>query len=278
MDLLGEIFDTLSSRSSHDRGVLYGTRSLDLFGPDSNDFITKHSLTNPSEESLCISGSGSLHSWHQETSEDLSDLTEDWGQLNLDKTEEREIEETPMMLCENQQQNILQQDKATSELNDRQVEERLFQETDADVEIVDNTKSENPHLAEKDRIGCKDEFRQTSEDPITAPPQDLIRNQECGQTGLDPSPVSSHLSVPVTPEQTQPRSSRTTPPPPKVLSAAARFQSHTTVHGPDLKSRLKSLAEGGGSLCSSEGESELTSGEKEPSPVKVSELKKRFET
>lgn len=41
MDLLGEIFDTLSSRSSHDRGLLYGTRSLDLFGPDSHDFITR---------------------------------------------------------------------------------------------------------------------------------------------------------------------------------------------------------------------------------------------
>lgn len=41
MDLLGEIFDTLSTRSSHDRGLLYGTRSLDLFGPDSHDYITK---------------------------------------------------------------------------------------------------------------------------------------------------------------------------------------------------------------------------------------------
>lgn len=41
MDLLGEIFDTLSSRSSHERGLLYGTRSLDLFAPDSHDYITK---------------------------------------------------------------------------------------------------------------------------------------------------------------------------------------------------------------------------------------------
>ena len=41
MDLLGEIFDTLSSRSYNDRGVLYGTRSLDLFGPDTHDYITK---------------------------------------------------------------------------------------------------------------------------------------------------------------------------------------------------------------------------------------------
>uniref|UniRef100_A0A3B5M581 DENN domain containing 1C n=1 Tax=Xiphophorus couchianus TaxID=32473 RepID=A0A3B5M581_9TELE len=69
MDLLGEIFDTLSSRSSHDRGLLYGTRSLDLFGPDSHDYI------NPSQESLSlsISGSGSLHSWNLETTEELSD-------------------------------------------------------------------------------------------------------------------------------------------------------------------------------------------------------------
>lgn len=41
MDLLGEIFETLSSRSSHERGLLYGTRSLDLFGQDSHDYITK---------------------------------------------------------------------------------------------------------------------------------------------------------------------------------------------------------------------------------------------
>lgn len=41
MDLLGEIFDTLSSRSSNERGLLYATRSLDLFGPDSHDYIRK---------------------------------------------------------------------------------------------------------------------------------------------------------------------------------------------------------------------------------------------
>uniref|UniRef100_A0A3B4XY91 DENN domain containing 1C n=1 Tax=Seriola lalandi dorsalis TaxID=1841481 RepID=A0A3B4XY91_SERLL len=79
MDLLGEIFDTLSSRSSHDRGLLYGTRSLDLFAPDSHDYITKHGPANPSQESLSlsISGSGSLHSWNLETTEELSDLTGD---------------------------------------------------------------------------------------------------------------------------------------------------------------------------------------------------------
>nr|XP_029499257.1 zinc finger CCCH domain-containing protein 13-like [Oncorhynchus nerka] len=68
MDLLGEIFDTLSARSSHDRGLLYGTRSLDLFGPDTTDYIRQRGLTTPSQESLGVSigGSGSLHSWNQE--------------------------------------------------------------------------------------------------------------------------------------------------------------------------------------------------------------------
>ncbi|XP_031666989.1 DENN domain-containing protein 1B isoform X2 [Oncorhynchus kisutch] len=68
MDLLGEIFDTLSARSSHDRGLLYGTRSLDLFGPDTTDYIRQRGLATPSQESLGVSigGSGSLHSWNQE--------------------------------------------------------------------------------------------------------------------------------------------------------------------------------------------------------------------
>ncbi|XP_067353937.1 DENN domain-containing protein 1B isoform X2 [Channa argus] len=86
MDLLGEIFDTLSTRSSHERGLLYGTRSLDLFGPDSHDYITKRGTANPSQESLSlsISGSGSLHSWNVETTEELSDLAEDSDWLYLE--------------------------------------------------------------------------------------------------------------------------------------------------------------------------------------------------
>ncbi|XP_077427274.1 DENN domain-containing protein 1B isoform X2 [Vanacampus margaritifer] len=85
MDLLSEIFDTLSSRSSHDRGLLYGTRSLDLFGPDSHDYITKLGRANPSQESLSLStsGSGSLHSWNPEQSE-AETLTENSDRLSLD--------------------------------------------------------------------------------------------------------------------------------------------------------------------------------------------------
>ncbi|KAM7418859.1 hypothetical protein PAMA_016132 [Pampus argenteus] len=102
LDLLGEIFDTLSTRSSHERGRLYGTRSLDLFGPDSYDYITKRSPANPSQESLSlsISGSSSLHSWNLETTE-VSDLTEDshWPCLDI-SIPEKEGSESLLVVCE----------------------------------------------------------------------------------------------------------------------------------------------------------------------------------
>ncbi|XP_051801546.1 DENN domain-containing protein 1B isoform X5 [Acanthochromis polyacanthus] len=107
MDLLGEIFDTLSSRSSHERGLLYGTRSLDLFGPDSHDFIMKYGPVNPSQESLSLSmsGSESLHSWNLETTEELSDLTEDSDWLCLDTSvPEEEGTESLLTACEKEEQ------------------------------------------------------------------------------------------------------------------------------------------------------------------------------
>ncbi|XP_028977763.2 DENN domain-containing protein 1C isoform X2 [Esox lucius] len=96
MDLLGEIFDTLSSRSSHDRGLLYGTRSLDLFGTET-DFIRQRSLATPSQESLgvSISGSGSLNSWNQEegiqaTGEELEQTeNHDWLGEGQELSEEK---------------------------------------------------------------------------------------------------------------------------------------------------------------------------------------------
>ncbi|KAM8878274.1 DENN domain-containing protein 1B isoform 2-T2 [Spinachia spinachia] len=100
MDLLGEIFDTLSSRSSQERGLLYGTRSLDLFGPDSHDYITKGRFPpNPSQESL--SGSGSLHSWNLETTEELSDRTKDSDWLCLDTSvPEQEGTDGLLVVCD----------------------------------------------------------------------------------------------------------------------------------------------------------------------------------
>ncbi|XP_051897820.1 DENN domain-containing protein 1B-like isoform X2 [Pristis pectinata] len=52
MDLLGEIFDTLSTQTAHDKGLLYGTRSLDFFNLDSMEDIRRVRGTNPSEEDI----------------------------------------------------------------------------------------------------------------------------------------------------------------------------------------------------------------------------------
>lgn len=41
MDLLGEIFDTLNTQSSTEPGLLYSTRSLDVFTSDCTDFISR---------------------------------------------------------------------------------------------------------------------------------------------------------------------------------------------------------------------------------------------
>ncbi|XP_054460189.1 DENN domain-containing protein 1B [Anoplopoma fimbria] len=131
MDLLGEIFDTLSSRSSHERGLLYGTRSLDLFGPDSHDYIRKGGFpANPSQESLSlsISGSGSLHSWNLETTEELSDLTEDSDWLCLD-TSVPEKEGTDSVL-------------AVGELGEQEIREREGREEQEEVKVAINGNQE----------------------------------------------------------------------------------------------------------------------------------------
>ncbi|XP_057700520.1 DENN domain-containing protein 1B isoform X2 [Corythoichthys intestinalis] len=102
MDLLGEIFDTLSTRSSLDRGLLYGTRSLDLFGPDSDDYITKIGQVNPSQESLLLStcDSDSLHSWNPDQSDEVVTLTNNSNlplhpnKTDIDKLPEQEVLES----------------------------------------------------------------------------------------------------------------------------------------------------------------------------------------
>ncbi|XP_031720366.1 DENN domain-containing protein 1B isoform X1 [Anarrhichthys ocellatus] len=150
MDLLGEIFDTLSSRSSHERGLLYGTRSLDLFGPDSHDYITKDRFTaNPSQESLSlsISGSGSLHSWNLETTEELSDLTEDSDWLCLDTSlPEEEGTDSRLAVCEVREQEIRgrevreEQEEVKVAINRNQEEEIDDRNNFGEVRLEEETK------------------------------------------------------------------------------------------------------------------------------------------
>ncbi|XP_020787020.1 DENN domain-containing protein 1B isoform X2 [Boleophthalmus pectinirostris] len=278
MDLLGEIFDTLSSRSSHERGLLYGTRSLDLFGPDSHDFITKCSLINPSQESLCASGTGSLQSWNLETAEELSDFAQESDEFSLEKCKTEEEEETPIMsahedLHSSPQDEAKQMDNNEDNLAPKIVVNGADLERDCDIK-----KDENIHVAEKDLSECKEQLQKSNENQTIENDPELEQNKKT-DTCVDHHEASlSHVDVVEAPKQVQPKTLpiQTTPPPPKVHSATARFQCHPRIQGPDLKSRMKTLAEAGGHLHRKENQSD-TEEEKDLPPVKVSELKKRFE-
>ncbi|KAJ0033224.1 hypothetical protein NQD34_000332 [Periophthalmus magnuspinnatus] len=280
MDLLGEIFDTLSSRTCHERGMLYGTRSLDLFGPDSHDFITKRSLVNPSQESLCISVTGSLHSWHLETAEELSDFTQESDQFNLEKSKmEEEEEETPTSAHEDLHNSLQDEAKQVDNNNDDNLAQKM-KVNGADVDKdCEAKKYENMHVAEKDLSDGKEQLIQTKENQTIENDQEFEQNQKTDKCVDHQESSLSREGVIEGPKQIEPKTHpiQTTPPPPKVLSAAARFQCHSRIQGPDLKSRMKTLVETGGHLPWRESQSD-TEEEKDLPPVRVSELKKRFET
>ncbi|KAG7240761.1 hypothetical protein INR49_026533 [Caranx melampygus] len=372
MDLLGEIFDTLSSRSSHDRGLLYGTRSLDLFGPDSHDFITKRIPANPSQESLSlsISGSGSLHSWNLDTTEERSDLLEDSDWLCQDsslaeeegskslletcemaneergqKEDSEKQEEVKVTINGNQREDTdniknfkeVNFDKARERDQEKKVSlgEELVKETlekredDRSKEKNEDERSQSAELAEgqeterethKMQRSREDDGEESLEekdkelsasfnnlnphDPSTMEEQkgqEEIANPETsgspGPHGLavDPKPQVNQEKRSQEVVKNEERETRQTPPPPKVQSAIARFQSQASSQSLQMKSGAKSLAEPGkpcnlwnrentqhhplpGSNKSEENNSSEANDEEGPPPIiKVSELKKRFE-
>ncbi|XP_005743745.1 DENN domain-containing protein 1C isoform X1 [Pundamilia nyererei] len=374
MDLLGEIFDTLSSRSSHDRGLLYGTRSLDLFGPDSHDFITRRVPTNPSQESLSlsISGSGSLHSWNLETTEELSDLTADtdWPCMDTSVPEEKGLENMNMQ-SENkteepkngQRQDGEKQEEVTGAINGNQAEETDDQNKFKEVKLEENIEKQDPgegvslwedpvnEICAKSDEGLKenkeDEQNQTEEviaepemerethespkareeekesqleknevvrgslskliNPNPKHPNSVEEEQNQGKEAVPDTTVSPGPQIPaVDPNPTSVQEKKIevatekleqevkqTPSPPKVLSAAARFQSQGSTQSFQVKSRVKAFTEPGkpctvfrnrenaqmpcDSNTSETNNRTEEAEEEERPPVKVSELKKRFE-
>ncbi|XP_037546108.1 DENN domain-containing protein 1B [Nematolebias whitei] len=342
MDLLGEIFDTLSARSSHDRGVLYGTRSLDLFGPDSHDFITKCGPANPSQESLSlsISGSGSLHSWNLETTEELSDLTEDSDCLWLDTSlpEEEGAENLPVAheMMEGQTEDREKQKETNAAINRKQAEEEThnrnnFQEVKLEEEktqkdpredgVNETTEAkENEGLKEKrkdDKCWSEEEGHEREinkiqqsvteeEEKVTNVkksngPKELLDmriklNSVEEQTAVPPEtqihaedlkPANNQEQTREIPPKNEKQAVQPTSSPSKVTSAAARFQSQASTHGFQIRSIPKVSAESvfrcrEKTQTHPPGESDSnksteTPEEEELPPLKVSELKKRFE-
>ncbi|MED6288147.1 hypothetical protein CHARACLAT_023609 [Characodon lateralis] len=355
MDLLGEIFDTLSSRSSHERGLLYGTRSLDLFGPDSHDYIIKHGPANPSQESLLlsISGSGSLHSWNLETTEELSDRTEDsdWHCLDTSLLEEegaecllvasdvaehevrekeiREIEKEKIGEVNGKQEinytNKCMEVKVEEERSIEDPENMACFEKSSVKEMTEGTEDERIKNTRKDdeiqsgealvqeegKKRCDTQENETEEEIIETqneknndsketlkcinrddPILNSVKEQQ-GEATVTPGLVTADPKPPLSQEK---KSDNTpikeeqgvclTSPPPKVLSAIARFQGQPySQQGFQLRSIPKNSAEAAfrcreklQTPCDSDtNKSSEAPEEEDHPPVKVSELKKRFE-
>ncbi|XP_014860241.1 PREDICTED: DENN domain-containing protein 1C-like isoform X1 [Poecilia mexicana] len=356
MDLLGEIFDTLSSRSSHDRGLLYGTRSLDLFGPDSHDYIIKRVPGNPSQESLSlsISGSGSLHSWNLETTEELSDRTEDSDWHGLDSSLPEEEGAGCLLVAsevaehEAKQREVREkQRESDGEINEKQeitnsdnfkevkMEEEPSKEDIAsfgessqettegkeDERMKDDRKDEGTQSEEvavlQEEEGktnsvqeneTKEEMKETQKDTNNDSTETL--NLKCvnredlplnsvGEPQNDatvppePDDVTAESKPPPSEEKESDKTPkkeeqgpRVTSPPPKVLSAVARFQCQP--HGQQgfqLRSVSKNSAEPAlrcrekvQTPCELDANRNAEASEEEDRPpIKVSELKKRFE-
>ncbi|KAM7008599.1 DENN domain-containing protein 1B isoform 2-T2 [Tautogolabrus adspersus] len=332
MDLLGEIFDTLSSRSYHERGVLYGTRSLDLFGSDSHDYITKLGYTtNPSQESLSlsISGSGSLHSWNLEVAEEPSDLMEDSDWLSPDTSVPKEEDtESLQVACEiKEQESGSQQEEVNTAINGNQEggtgDRNDFKEGELKEErMTDKTESLGEDPVKEMSENREDGLKEKSEDE-QKPSEKIFEREEVGKETIDMqndetreeketenqenklTNLNSHPPDPEPPAAQEmrreeavkevEREMRPTPTPPKILSAVERFQSQEHAQIFQLKSRAKELNEPGrvsnrfqnkdnaqthppcDSNISEEKDNSEGHDEKELPPIKVSELKKRFE-
>ncbi|XP_061686990.1 DENN domain-containing protein 1B isoform X2 [Syngnathoides biaculeatus] len=282
MDLLSEIFDTLGSRSSHDCGLLYGTRSLDLFGPDTNDYITKLRPVNSSQESLPLStnGSGSLHSWNPDQSEEVPTLTENSNYLNLDPNKAVSYASA----CAREHEMI-------RGIGDKPEEKKVA--------------IKGQHAVGIQNINCSKEAKFEAENPKNEPEKTVTfkqypveetpeRNED---EGLKKTEDGANLSRNEKPDEN--RTPEVHVDPTEEGSGKLRdeseelgLQSHVSSEGVLKKTKNKDLVETNGpgnssdiaqiyqsfdSTTHSDVNSTINHARGGPTPVKVSELKKRFE-
>lgn len=234
---------------------------------------------NPSQESLSLSGS--LHSWNLETTEELSDLEEDSDQLcvsGLDDSvvEEREEEEKQEEGRLSHFQEDPRAEGITEKWEDEEEEEleknglSLAQEPVEDVVMKGGT--EDRRLKGDDGMtdgnpatkGAEEEEEEKEEEREEAA-DSSVAEAELGETpqvnlASVANPMQGDRDEDVTATKATPTNN------PRVLSAAARFLAPPP--GPRVKTWAMEPANPGGVERPDE---EVLS------PVKVSELKKRFE-
>ncbi|XP_028821316.1 DENN domain-containing protein 1B-like [Denticeps clupeoides] len=271
MDLLGEIFDTLSSQTSREHGLLYATRSLDLFGPDSADFITRSTLAaQESHESLTLSMSGSLRSWEEgpeglvEERDGAGDRPESPGAEGSGQTGElsswRHTGEDP---TKDSDSDLHAQVK---KMGLEETEERLDTETSVD-DAGGNEVQEEQVKHNEDGLELGSPASRPSEKE-----SNLLKTPET-------SPVPTTLSTSVTEENKKAEERDRSASSPRVMSAVARFQvrDFQTKSSPDAGNvPCRAAAQAACNAISSASPLNADHDE-DPPPVKVSELKKRFE-
>ncbi|KAJ3614500.1 hypothetical protein NHX12_018072 [Muraenolepis orangiensis] len=310
MDLLGEIFDTLSSRSSREHGPLYETRSLDLFGPDSHDYIIKDRLATPSQESLflSISRSESLCSWTPEdglqTTEKESELAKecDWlcshSNLNADKelmpvmcppAEQGRNRATPNKQAEveqggGQEQNV---NEVTEKQKQRNVENNAEIETGHVIEkggsreptgeSVENQINGLEVMLQEVHVNNDDTERRPSQGtrlgPCTESDVSLEPAENQNQSKTDPG-ISFSVG-----EQNEPMSRDVQPtratPRSLTIGKPSPVTHQCVMLQNQSQTKLWRLFNSNNSSCVQDDQTEST--EKELKAVKVLELKKRFE-
>ncbi|XP_016349791.1 DENN domain-containing protein 1B-like [Sinocyclocheilus anshuiensis] len=286
MDLLSEIFDTLSAQSSREPGLLYGTRSLDLFSSDSSEFISHKSLTNPSQESLSPSfgNSGSLMSCEEELEEgpggegEEPDVLTDRPENEL-KQLEKDLTELGENLCSDLQ--ILEdasldpevgsqeQQKDSWSKNDGQMNGTMEESLETETEVTERTEMQ------PDKEELQKEHKTTNDLGPNGPTNEGITSAVSHNVKIDKREELDKKSI-------EPLS-------PNVLSTVALFQSSADSSGSrgwdkSLKTPIRTHKINVGPMTGLQTEEQSmkspvssTPEEQTQAPIKVSELKKRFE-
>lgn len=292
MDLLGEIFDTLSAQSSREPGLLYSTRSLDLFSSDSSEFISHKSLTNPSQESLSHSfgNSGSLMSWEEELEEgpggdgEEPDVLTDRPENELNVLE-KDLTELGESLCSDLQ--ILEDASLDPEVGSQEEQKDSWSKNDGQM---NGTMKESLESLETETVVTERTEMQPDKEETLQKEHNMTN--DLGPNGPTNEGITSAVSLNVKIDKREELDKKSVEPlSPNILSAVALFQSKSladTSGSPgwdkSLKTPIRTHKINVEPMTGLQTEEQSmkspvssTPEEQTQAPIKVSELKKRFE-
>ncbi|KAF4118187.1 DENN domain-containing protein 1B isoform X2 [Onychostoma macrolepis] len=292
MDLLGEIFDTLSAQSSREPGLLYSTRSLDLFSSDSSEFISHKSLTNPSQESLSPSfgNSGSLMSWEEELEDGPGGEGEEPDVL-IDRPEnelnelEKDLTELGESLCSDLQ--ILEDASQDPEVGSQEEQKDSWSKNDGQM---NGTMKESLKSLETETVVTeRTEMQPDKEEKLQ---KEHKTTNDLGPNGPTNEGITSAVSLNVKIDKREELDKKSIEPlSPNILSAVALFQSKSSADtsgspgwDKSLKTPIRTHKINVEPMTGLQTEEQSmkspvssTPEEQTQAPIKVSELKKRFE-